>query len=129
MTRVQADIIPAVKDWLAGQSVGAEVMLAVPNAWKPSDGPLLIVADDGGPVKWPVKSRYTIRLTAYAAGRTEARRIVTLAAGKIAESKPRPNGVANIESDMGGVLDARDKATGAVLASVLITAHARTVEV
>lgn len=129
MTRVQADIVPAVKDWLATQDVGAEVALEVPTSWKPSAGPLLIVADDGGPVLWPIKSRHTVRLTAYAAGRTEARAIVTLAAGKLAESDPRPSGVAHVGSGMGGVLDGRDKATGAMLASVLVTMHARTVEV
>lgn len=129
MTRVQADIAAAVKDWLATQSIGADACLSIPVGWKPSTGPVLIlVADDGGPMLWPIKSRHTIRLTAYSAGRTEARRIVALAAGKLAESKPRPPGVANISGGMGAVLDGRDKATGAVLASVLLTVTARTVE-
>ncbi|QFG10030.1 tail terminator [Mycobacterium phage IdentityCrisis] len=129
MTRVQADIVPAVKQWLREQNIGAAIHSSVPRDWTPEEGALLTVADDGGPVLWPVKSHHTVRLTAYAAGRTEARRIVSLAAGKLAESSPRPAGIANIASDMSGVLDARDKATGAMLASVLVTAKARTVEV
>lgn len=129
MTRVQADVVTPVMNWLAGQNLGAEVRTNVPAGWTTEDGPLLIVADDGGPVKWPVKSRNAIRLVAWAAGRTEARRFVTLAAGKLAESSPRPPGIAHISGDMSAVLDARDKATGADLASVLLTAVARTVEV
>lgn len=129
MTRVQADIVPSVKDWLTAQSLGAQVRTNVDANWKPADGPLLIVADDGGPVVMPIKSRHTLRLTAYAAGRTEARRIATLAAGKLIESRPRPTGVAHISSYPGAVLDAKDKGTGAVLASVLVIAHAKTVEI
>lgn len=125
MTRVQADVASAVKDWLATQSIGADPVLSVPKGWVAATGPsLLLVADDGGPVVWPIKSQHTIRLTAYATGRTEARRIVVLAAGKLAESYPRVK-----RQDMGGVLDGRDKATGAMFASVLLTAHAKTVEV
>ncbi len=126
MTRVQADIAPAVKDWL-DQRIDGMVRLNVPEGWTPSDGPVLVVADDGGPVLWPIKSRHTIRLTAWAAGRTQARAIVVLAAGMLGTG--RPPGVRHVDPDMGGVLDARDANTGAVLASVLITLHARTVEV
>lgn len=123
MTRVAADIIPAIKDWLDVQSIGADVTLIVPTGWKPASGPMLLVADDGGPVLWPIKSQHTIRLTGYAAGRTQARQVVTLAAGKLAQSYP------HVGPGMGAVLDARDPATGAVLASALVTVHARTVEV
>jgi hypothetical protein len=128
MTRVQADILPGVRAWLDSKGIGAAVRGNVPPKWTPADGALLIVADDGGPALWPIKSKHTIRLTGWAAGRTEARRIVTLAAGKLAESRPRPPGVAHVNADMGAVLDGRDKDTGAMLASVLITAHARMIE-
>lgn len=126
MTRVQADIRPSIMEWLDGQGIGATIRDNVPAGWTTDDDPLLIVADDGGPVRWPIKSQHTIRMTAWAAGRTEARRIVALAAGLLGDG--RPTGVAHVESGMGGVLDARDKTTGAVLASVLVTVHARTVE-
>lgn len=129
MTRVQADIVPAVVDWLGVHSVGAAVRQNVPDKWSPAAGPVLVVADDGGPTLLPIKSEHTLRLTAYAPGRTQARAVVALAAGKLVESNPRPSGVAHIDPEMSGILDARDKETGAMLASVLITAHARTVEV
>lgn len=126
MTRVQADIAPAIADWLGDIINNADVRLSVPDKWVPADGALLIVADDGGPALWPIKSRHTIRLTAWADGRTLARGIAAYAAGLLGDG--RPTGVAHVERDMGTILDARDPNTGAILASVLITAHARTVE-
>ena len=127
MTRVQADIIPAIKTWLDARINDADVRLNVPEKWTISSNPVLVIADDGGPVKWPIKSQHTIRLTAYGSGRTQVRAIVSIAAGLLGEG--RPSGVASINSDMGGILDARDSATGAFLASVLVTAQASTVEV
>lgn len=127
MTRVQADIIPAVKSWLTPLLTGIQVRLNVPDKWIPADGPILVVADDGGQVMWPIMSQHTIRLTSYAAGRTEARAIVARAAGLLGQG--RPAGVVSIDTEMGGVLDARDKDTGAFLASVLLTAQARTVTI
>ena len=126
MTRVQADIAPAIADWLGDIINNADVRLSVPDKWVPADGALLIVADDGGPALWPIKSRHTIRLTAWADGRTLARGIAAYAAGLLGDG--RPTGVAHVERDMGTILDARDPNTGAILASVLIAAHARTVE-
>ena len=125
MTRIQADIIPAIADWLQ-ERVSAEVRLSVPDRWTPADGALLIVADDGGPMIWPIKSQHTIRLTAWTDGRSSSRYIAGLAAGLLGSG--RPTGVISVDSDMGTILDARDPNTGAILASVLITAHARTVE-
>lgn len=127
MTRIQADIIPAIKDWLAIQLESVEVRLNVPEKWTTNDSPVLVVADDGGPVQWPIKSQHTIRLTAYGSGRSEVRAIASYAAGLLGYG--RPTGVAHIDSGMSGILDTRDPATGAFLASVLITAQAKTIEV
>lgn len=127
MTRVQADVILAIKDWLNDRIEDADVRLNVPEKWTTSNTPVLVVADDGGPVYWPIKSQHTIRLTAYGSGRTQVRAIAALAAGLLGYG--RPTGIASIDSDMGGILDARDPATGAFLASVLLTVQAKTVEV
>jgi hypothetical protein len=126
-TYIPADIVPAVHAWLDGQGLGAQVRTDVPETWTIDTGPLLIVADDGGQTQMPIKSRLTVRLTSWAAGRTEARRIVSTAAGLLLDG--RPTGVAHVHREMGGVLDARDKATGADLASILLTVTARTVVV
>lgn len=128
MTRVQADVIPAIKDWLNARITDAEVRLNVPEKWTPESGTgILVVADDGGPVFWPVRSQHTVRLTAYGSGRSQVRAIVSLAAGLLGHG--RPTGIAYVDPDMGGILDARDPETGAFMASVLLTVKARTVEV
>lgn len=129
MTRVQADVVTPIADWLNPRIVDADVRLNVPAKWTPAAGAVLVVADDGGDTLLPIKSDHTIRLTAWAAGRTQARAVVALAAGKLAESKPRPPGVAYVDPEMGTILDARDEKTGAMLASILIDVVARTVEV
>lgn len=127
MTRVQADIIPAIADYLDPLIADADVRLNVPEKWKPTNTAVLVVSDDGGPAMWPIMSQHTVRLTAYADGRTKARSIVRLAAGLLGYG--RPAGVIHISREMGTILDARDKDTGAVLASVLLTALARTVSI
>jgi hypothetical protein len=126
VTYVQADIVPAIVAWLSEQpEIVAGLGVNVPETWTADSDPQLVVADDGGPVIMPIKSQHTIRLTAWATGRTQARQIVATAAGLLVFG--RPSGVGHVNRDMGGILDARDKATGAMLASVLITMHARTV--
>jgi len=127
VTRVQADVLPAIKDWLDSRITTADVRLNVPEKWTTADGAILVIADDGGPVMWPTMSRHTVRLTAYAAGRTQARSIVALAGGLLGNG--RPAGVHSVDTDMGGIIDARDTNTGAVLASALITVTSRTIEV
>jgi hypothetical protein len=76
---------------------------------------------------WPAMSRHTLRLTAYAAGRTQARAIVAKACGLLGFG--RPPGLIHINSDMSGILDSRDSNTGAMIASALITATSRLTEV
>lgn len=127
MTRIQADVLPAIKDWLNERISTADVRLNVPERWTTADDAVLVVADDGGPVQWPIKSEHTVRLTAYGSGRTQVRSIAALAAGLLGFG--RPSGIAHVDSDMGGILDARDPETGAFLASVLLTVQAKTVEV
>lgn len=127
MTRVQADIVPAIADWLTSRISEADVRLNVPDKWKPTDRAVLVVADDGGPAQWPIMSMHTVRLTAYADGRTKARNIVRLACGLLGYG--RPTGIAHIAKEMSTILDARDADTGAVLASALLTVTARTASV
>lgn len=127
MTYVQADVLPAIKDWLKERVFDVDIRLNVPEKWTTANTPVLVIADDGGPVQWPIRSQHTIRLTAYGPGRTVVRQIVTFAAGILGSG--RPPGIAYIDTEMGGVLDARDPATGAFLASVLLTVQAKTIEV
>ena len=125
MTRVQADVLPGIVDYLDPLIADADVRLNVPEKWKPTDTAVLVVADDGGPAMWPIMSQHTVRLTAYANGRTTARSIVRKACGLLGYG--RPAGVHHVAREMSTILDARDPDTGAVLASVLLTVTARTV--
>lgn len=127
MTRVQADILPAIADWLTPRISEADVRLNVPEKWNPANKAVLVVADDGGPAMWPIMSQHTVRLTAYADGRTKARNIVRLACGLLGYG--RPTGVTHVAREMSTILDSRDEDTGAVLASVLLTVTARTEQV
>lgn len=100
-----------------------EAVLHVDDDFMPVTGsPVLLVADDGGsPVSggpWLAGRdlmRVTIRLTVFAAGRTEARDTLAAAIGHLLAE--RPAGIARIEN-VPPVLDARDRATGAALASI-----------
>lgn len=111
----------ALADFFDGEDVS--VTLEVPDDYTPVDGePLLLVADDGGNQvstgPWMAGKgllRITIRMTAFARGRTEAR--ATLDAAMDHLLADRPAEVARIEN-VPAVLDTRDRETGAYLASI-----------
>lgn len=122
--RVQADPMPAVRDWLRAQMPGTWFRATLPTDWTPGTGaPGLIVADDGGPAEYPVRTIHTLRITAWGKDKDTVRALAAQAAGRIVAA--RVPGLAYTSKDAGGVLDARDPATGAVLASVLITSQVR----
>lgn len=108
--------------WAATQE-GWTATLEVADDYQPAPGsPTLLVADDGGAQligdAWLVRKtplRITLRLTAFAAGRTEARAVVDNAVDFILAN--RPAGISRIES-VPAVLDTRDRATGAYLAFI-----------
>lgn len=99
------------------------VTLEVPDDYTPTAGePVLLVADDGGTAvnsgAWMAGRglhRITVRLTAFARGRTEARDTLLAAIDHIQAN--RPAGISRIEN-VPAVLDTRDPETGAYLASI-----------
>ena len=111
----------ALADFFGGS--GVSVTLEVPDDFTPVDGsPLLLVADDGGdqvnPGAWLAGKgllRITIRLTAFARGRTESRAVMDAAIDQLRANRPAE--VARIEN-FPAVLDTRDRETGAYLASI-----------
>lgn len=120
----QVDAAKAVKTALADFFDGDfAVTLEVPDDYIPVDGsPLLLVADDGGdqvnPGAWMAGRgllRITLRLTAFARGRTEARAVIDAAIDQL--KADRPAELARIEN-FPAVLDTRDRETGAYLASI-----------
>jgi hypothetical protein len=95
----------------------------VDDDYKPAAGkPTLLVSDDGGPRvvgdAWSLGQtprRITLRLTAYAVGRDEARQVVDSAVDDILANRPAV--LSRIE-DVSGPLITRDRGTGAFLASI-----------
>lgn len=122
------DYAKAVKDALAvdwaAQQPDWTVTLEVADDYAPTAGhPTLLVADDGGAAliggAWLLDGtpyRPVLRMTAFAAGRTEARAVVVEAVKFVKVHKP---GIARIES-ISVPLITRDRDTGAVLASVTL---------
>lgn len=126
MTFEPVDMARLVKDCLkidlAGRFPELLVRLELPGDWKLGSPPVLIVADDGGPMDmWPAATASAIRVTSWTSGRD--RTYVHAATARLLGG--RVPGVAAILPGS-GVLEARDKATGGDLASVIVQARART---
>lgn len=124
---MQRDPAKAIKDAIATRWASSNptwtATLEVADDYQPVAGsPTLLVADDGGGMynggAWLVRRdlmRIDVRLTAFARGRTEARTVLDSAIQFIVDFKPAD--VARIEG-VPSILDAKDRDTGAYLASV-----------
>ena len=113
----------ALADFFDGEESSITVTLEVPDDYTPVDGePLLLVADDGGDQinagAWMAGRgllRITLRLTAFARGRSEARAVIDAATDQLMAT--RPTELVRIEN-IPAVLETRDRETGAYLASI-----------
>lgn len=127
-----ADPARAIRDGLTGwwstlSYPANNLTLNVDDDFRPSAaGPALLVADDGDATAanrrqaWLVRKyprRITIRMTAFATGRTAARALVDAAADQLVTN--RPAAIARVE-DIPAPLVTRDRDTGAWLASVTV---------
>lgn len=101
----------------------ARVVRDVPNLFQPGDEPIVLVADDGGPMSWPVASRNIIRVTIFHQGMTPARTLARRCLGFLHTS---PAGVAHVFRSGTTILEVRDSKTGADLASFTVSVTART---
>jgi hypothetical protein len=126
------DIKTALAESWAEEYPDWTVTLEVADDYQPVSGsPTLLVADDGGGAinsgPWLARSRasllrITVRLTAFARGRTEARTMVDTAVDQLLAD--RPAGIARIEN-VPAVLETRDRETGAYLASITVPVTVR----
>lgn len=122
----------AIRDGLASwwslKSYPADnLTLHVDDDFQPAaNAPALLIADDGDATPqnlrqaWLLRKlprRITIRITAFAVGRTQARELVDEAVDEIVANKPAQ--IARIE-DVPAPLVTRDRDTGAWLASVTV---------
>ncbi|MGV0793021.1 hypothetical protein [Mycolicibacterium sp. XJ1819] len=116
-------------DWAVSHETWTAT-LEVDDDYQPTPGnPTLLVADDTGPAMfggaWMAKvspRRPVLRLTAFAAGRSEAIDVVTAGAQFVVTHKP---GVSRVE-DFPAPLVTRDRETGAYLASITMPVIVRT---
>lgn len=118
----------ALADYFADDHTTWTATLHVDDDYRPGD-PVLLVADDGGSAvnggAWLVRKdllRITLRLTAFASGRSAAREVLDSAIDYLTAN--RPAGIARLEN-IPAVLDARDRETGAFLASITVPVTVR----
>lgn len=128
--RVQAKPAPILRAWLTPKFPGVTVADAVPDGWTPQAPPVIVLSDDGGVVitDWSgqiVRSHHVIRVTARGRVRTAVNDLACLAAGHLSTARVPGLKIHGV----GTVLESRDKDTGALLASVLVNAQARSVEI
>jgi hypothetical protein len=104
---------------------GARVVRDVPNTYDQAAAPLVLVADDGGPMDWPIFSQNTIRVTVFAKGLSAARALAGRCLGFLHEN---PLEGIHIHRRRGStaLVEARDPKTGADMASFTVTATVRT---
>ncbi|WP_336793014.1 hypothetical protein [Gordonia malaquae] len=126
--RQPADPAQTIKDWLAVELPKiwpqVRVVLELPDDWELGADPVLVVADDAGPVVWPILTAHTIRIYSMTTGRDTE--YVRRALGLLLSQK-----VPGIASILPGtsVIEARDKRTRGDLASATVRVRARTVVV
>ena len=126
VTREPVDVARLVKDWLAADLASRfpelTVALELPASWSLGSDPVLMVADDGGPLNmWPVATSPTIRCTSWTSGREPQYAYAAMARLLTA----RIPGVAAVLPGS-AFLEARDKATGGDLCSFTARTRVRT---
>lgn len=126
MTREPVDVARLVKNWLkadlAARFPELSVRLELPADWSLGSGPVLVIADDGGPLgMWPVATSPTIRGTSWTSGREPKYAYAAMARLLTA----RIPGVASVLPGA-GFLEARDSKTGGDLASFTVLTRVRT---
>ncbi len=124
--RTPVDVAQLVKDEMKARAATAhpalQVRLELPADWTPQSAPVLLIADDGGPVAYPVLTAPTIRVTSWTGGRD--RTYIHWALGQLLGT--RIPGLAAILPGT-GVIEARDDKTRGDLASFTVRARARTI--
>lgn len=130
MTRVQGDPVEAVKASLVALLADETPLPRIAtNKW-PKDWsldhkrPLVLVADDGGPVLWPIKSDHTIRISVGSDDVPVSKRLARKCLGHILDSLPE--GLEKIRPDGTALTVTQHSATGADVASGTVSAVIRT---
>lgn len=104
--------------------VDARVVRDVPDTYNPSAGPLVLVADDGGPLQWPILSKNVVRVTVFGNGMDLVRGIAGRCMGHVFDGIPAEE--VHIKRSGTTLLEGRDPKTGADFASFIVNATVRT---
>ncbi|MCV7230668.1 hypothetical protein [Mycolicibacterium komossense] len=130
-TRVQGEPVDAIRPALVALLGDEDPVPRIathkwPKDWSLADKrPLVLVADDGGPVDWPVKSEHTIRITVGSDDIPTSRRIARKCLGHILANLPE--GLAAIRNNgPTSLTDAQHSETGADLATGTVPVVIRT---
>lgn len=128
MTREPVDVARLIKDWLkadlAARFPELAVRLELPAQWALGSAPVLLVADDGGPMdSWPAATAPGIRCTSWTSGRET--KYAYAAMSRLLTA--RVPGVASILPGT-GFLEARDSKTSGDLISFTVRTKVRTRE-
>ncbi|MCV7255683.1 hypothetical protein H7J86_26310 [Mycobacterium hackensackense] len=129
-TRVQGEPVDAVKASLVALLADEAVVPRIathkwPKDWTLAEArPLVLIADDGGPLDWPVKSDHTIRITVGSDDVPTSRRIARKCLGHILATVPE--GLAVVRPFGQALTETQHRATGADLASGTVNVVIRT---
>lgn len=112
--------------FLADENIDARVATRKwPQNWALAEGrPLVLIADDGGGLDYPVKSDHTIRITVGSDDADVSARIARKCLGHILANLPE--GLAHIRRNGTALTEAQHSQTGADIASGTVTAVIRT---
>lgn len=131
MTVLVATPNPAkiLKDWLAQSPLAVRYpdltyALHLDGQWAPKTSrPALVVFDDGGPLRWPVETKTTLRVTIWSDDLILGREAAAFAMGLCLTH--RIPGLAKVLPGL-SVTDARDTNNGGIMASYTVRARVRT---
>lgn len=120
------DPLGPIKDFLGDELDMRVVKETLPTDWTPeASGPVVVIADDSGPMRWPVATKPLVRVTAWGRGRTQ---VVDLAGTAIGLLLCKPiDGIASVTPGTAVVAD-RDGKTGGWFATFAVNTTVRTAE-
>lgn len=111
----EALVVDVLSEVLADEGEDVTVGVGVPRGWTATSRPHLKVTTDGTPSIDNVSTRATVRVTAFAATTSEAKRLAALAQAVLVARYDLVNAVA-----LTGVLAARDDDSGAEIAMTTV---------
>lgn len=113
-----------LQEYMAGKYPTLTYSLGLSSSWNTDDSPpALVVYDDSGPLRYPVETRPTLRVSVWTNSLPLSRAIASYALGQALSR--RAEGFANILPGT-AVMDARDSNNGGIVAGFTVRTRIRT---